>query len=83
MVAAYVVSVAGSSIVHSLGDMSPLERLPCSIVSPFRLIVASVWVKMAVHSESHSFPMLSKCVYPNAGKISVLVASGGRWGKCR
>ena len=81
--AAYEVAVAGRSIVHSLGDVSPLERLPCSIVFPFRLIVASVWVKMAVQFESHSLPMLSKCVSPSAGKISVLVASGGRLGRCK
>jgi len=71
-----VVSAPGKLICQSLGAVS--DRVPSSIVSPLRLIVASVLVKMAVQSALHSLPMLSKWVSPSAGNRSVLVASGGR-----
>jgi hypothetical protein len=76
-----IVSVSGRLICQSLGAC--LLLFPLSMVLPLRLIVASVLVKMATQSASHSRPMLTRCVSPSSGKMSVRVASAGRLGRLR
>jgi hypothetical protein len=57
--AAYMVSSAsGRIMVHNLGAVT--DRVPCRIVAPLRLIVASVLEKVQVQSASHSLPMLRR-----------------------
>jgi hypothetical protein len=75
----------GRLISHSFGCV--VDHGPPSITSSLRVMIAWILVNVHVHvhvqSASQIFPMLRRCVLPNAGKRSMCVAVSRSFGRLR